>query len=137
MNPFMEAMLIVVGLSAVVITIIAVFGQRRLGKHRGVSREEFIRAFQDEGMTLEIPAAVYDYYKSLVFSKHFSISPDDDYEHVLSKGDEDIEDDAVFLMKKLGVNQPTRYTAQLPNAKIQTLRDMVRWLDGVRTTSDR
>jgi hypothetical protein len=137
MNSVMEAMLVVVPLSAVVITIIALFGQRRLGKHRGVSREEFIRAFKNEGITLEIPAAVYDYYKSLVFSKHFSVSPDDDYEHVLSKGNDDVEDDAVFLMKKLGVNQPTRYTAQLSEAKIRTVRDMVRWLDCVRTKSDR
>jgi len=71
--------------------------QRRLGKHRGVPREEFIRAFADAGVPSELPAVVYDCYKSGVRSSEFSVAPDDGYELVLSEGDEDIDDNSVLL----------------------------------------
>ena len=49
------------------------FYQRRLGKHRGVLREQFISAFESTEVPSQIPAAVYDYYKSLAVSKEFSV----------------------------------------------------------------
>ena len=107
--------------------------QRRLGKHRGVPREEFIRAFADAGVPSEIPAAVYDCYKSRVRSQRFSVSPDDDYELVLSEGDEDIDDDSELLMKRLGLRVPSNYNPiRLDTPAVRTVRDMVLWLNWVR-----
>jgi len=63
MNYALHAALVVVPVSVAVIAVIAFFGQRRLAKHRGVSRKEFIAAFTDSGAPVEIPATVYDYYK--------------------------------------------------------------------------
>lgn len=83
-------------------------------------------------MAPEIPAAVYDYYKSQAISKKFSLAPDDNYEEVLSEGNEDIDDDAAFLMKKLGLKIPSDAESVQPDTRIRTLRDMVRWLDKLR-----
>jgi hypothetical protein len=135
MSDVLKSVLWVLPVSALVITAIAVFGQWRLGKHRGLSREEFIRACGEGATSPEIPGVVYDYYKSLVFSKDFSVTPDDTYADVLSKGDEDIQDDAVVLLKKLRISDPSKYVAQVPEAKLRTIRDMVQWLEAVRTGS--
>jgi len=116
--------------SIAVIALIALVAQRRLGKHRGVSRDQFVGAFTETDVGSEIPSAVYDYYKSSVISEEFSVAPDDDYEQVLSKGDEDIDDDARFLIKKLGLRMPADYSSARAEARIRTLRDMVVWLNG-------
>jgi hypothetical protein len=57
------------------VAIAFVIGQFQYGKHRGVSREEFVRTFTDRGVPLEIPSAVYDLYKSRVINKEFSVAP--------------------------------------------------------------
>jgi len=132
MSYALSAVLVVVPISVAVIAIIALFGQRSLGRHRGVSREEFVNAFSEGDIPLAIPAAVFDYYKSQVWSKEFSVAPDDDYEHVLSASEEDIDDDAHFLIKSLGFKIPPNYAAVRSETCIRTLRDMVRWLHWVQ-----
>ena len=133
-----------------------VFGQLGLRGHRGMSREEFIRAFSGTDIPNEIPAAVYDYYKKTVIFREFSIAPDDSYEDVFRKCEEDIEDDARLLMKKLSFKPPSleaqqQWSEQILASRatspstpgfsvdstkllqpIQTVRDMVLWLNWVR-----
>ena len=75
---------------------------------------------------------VYDYYKGQVISKEYSVAPDDDFEAVLSKGDEDIDDDAVFMIKKLGLKKPSGFSEARAEVRIKTLRDMVLWLEWIR-----
>lgn len=136
---------------AIAIATAFVVGQRYLGKHRGVSREKFVRTFANVGIPTEIPAAVYDFYKSRVIPRNFSIAPDDKYSALL-EGDDEIDDDAESLMKKLDLRPPSeevqvqwiqrvlasrRKSLGAPGltvdaAPIQTLRDMVFWLDWVR-----
>jgi hypothetical protein len=118
-------------ISSVGIAIAFLVHQRRLGQHRGVSREQFVGAFNDMDVSSAIPASVYDYYKSRAISKDFSVAPDDDYEQVLSEGDEDIDDDALFLIKKLGLKIPPDYASVRSERRIRTLRDMVLWLKWV------
>lgn len=126
-----------------------------LRKHHGLSREDFIRAFVDAEVPENIPAAVYDFYKKGILYKDFGMAPDDSYEHVLQEGEEDIDDDARFLMKQLGLRPPSeearaQWTEQVLASRrkppldfmpldsgrwlqpIQTLRDMVLWLNWVR-----
>src|ERR1051326_3359233 len=109
MSYALNAALVVVPISLVVIAIIGFIGQRRLGKHRGVSREEFVNAFANQDVPARIAAAVFDYYKSQVIARAFSVAPDDDYEEVFSASDEDIDDDAQFLIKKLGLRIQPNY----------------------------
>ncbi len=133
MSPVLYAAAIVVPIAVAVIAIIAFFGQRRLGKHRGVTREEFIRAFAGTDVDPELAGAVFDYYKSQVKAKEFSVAPDDDYELVLSAGDEEIDDDAEALIKTLGLRRPLDYASARSETRIRTIGDMVRWLNWVRT----
>lgn len=124
--------LLTVGLVSGVGLIVAfLLHQRRLGRHRGIPREQFIAAFADTGIWQEIPAVVYDYYKTQVFSKDFNIAPDDMYEQVLSKGAEDIDDDARVLIRKLGLRIPPDYASVRAERRIRTIRDIVLWLDWI------
>ena len=125
--------LIVAGVAAVIwFPIVWLVDQRKLRHHRGVSRQDFIHAFAGDSVSQEIPAAVYDYYKQQVVYKEYSVAPDDDYESTLSKGDEDIDDDATFLMKKLGLKKPPSFSTARAETQIKTLRDMVHWLNWIR-----
>lgn len=133
MSPVLYAAAIIVPIAVAVIAAIAFFGQRHLGKHRGVTREEFIRAFAGSDVDSELAGAVFDYYKSQVRAKEFSVAPDDDYERVLLAGDEEIDDDAEALMKKLGLRRPPDYMTARSETRIRTIRDMVLWLNWVRT----
>jgi hypothetical protein len=112
----------------VVIVIAAIVGQYQLGKHRGVPRDEFIRAFRGANAPDAIPAAVYDYYKSQVISKSFSIAPVDTYEDTLHEGEEDIFDDMQYLARKLGLTIPPQDALKQPTVEIKTMRDAVLWL---------
>ena len=136
-----------------------VSGQLSLRRHRGVPREEFIGAFSGTDIPVEIPGAVYDYYKRTVIFKEFSIAPDDSYEEVFHKGEEDIEDDARLLMNTLSIEPPSlevqqRWTERILASRatspttprfsvdsaellrpIHTVRDMVLWLNWARQQS--
>ena len=90
----------------VFIAVVKFVFDMRMRKHHGVSRNEFLSAFSGTEIAPEIPAAVYDYYKKMVNFREFSVAPDDTYE-MLHKGEEDIEDDARFLMKKLWLKPPS------------------------------
>jgi hypothetical protein len=107
--------------------------QLRLRRHRGVSRAEFVRSFDVAGIPEVIPGTVYDYYKSAAISSTFGISPDDTYEEALRKGDEEIDSDARFLLKQLGLKMPPEEILVQWDSRIRTVRDMVLWLNWVRT----
>jgi hypothetical protein len=146
----------ILGGLACFIAIAKIVSDFRMRKHRGVARSEFIAAFNGTGIPEEIPAIVYDYYKGEAIFKGFSVAPDDSFEQVLHKGEEDIDDDARLLMKQLSLKPPTeevwfQWSEKVLTARreslstvslrtdssqwmqsIQTLRDMVVWLDCVR-----
>lgn len=152
----MIGLFFILGAFAVFIVIATLVFHWRMRKHHGVSREEFITAFADAAIPAEIPAAVYDYYKKGMLFKEFSIAPDDSYRDVLREGEEDIEDDARFLMKKLSLKPPSEEAQRHWNEQaltsrattlstprfsvdssrwmqpIQTVREMVLWLNWVR-----
>jgi len=104
----------------------------RLARHRGISRETFIEEFLNESVPEEIPAAVYDYYKSSVVSKKFSVAPDDSFDEVFGQSHEDIDDDAEELVTKLNMELPIEMVLREWPTPVKTLRDMVLWLDWIR-----
>ena len=104
------------------IGVVKLIFDMRLRNRHGISRDEFVRAFSDVDIPAEIPVAVYDYYKKGVIFEQFGIAPDDDYEDVLHKGEEDVEDDARFLIQELGLKPPSEETRLRWNEQIQTLR---------------
>ena len=121
------AVILAVVVSLAAIGVITIRGQRQLGNHRGVTRDEFIRAFPD--IPANVSGTVFDYYKSQVWAKEFSIGPEDSYEHVLSEGDEEIDDDVQELVQRLGLKIPSNYTVRRSETSIKSVKDMVLWLD--------
>jgi hypothetical protein len=114
------------------LAIITAVHHWRLGKHRGVSRDEFVAAFADANVPAEISGAVYDFYKEQTFSGDFSVAPDDDYDLVLSAREAEIDEDGEFLMKALDLKMPPDNAMESSQWQIRTLRDMVLWLNWVR-----
>jgi hypothetical protein len=117
---------------AVFIVVATVVSHWRMRKHPGVPRDEFIRTFTDLNVPVAISAAVHDYYKSGALFKKFGVAPDYSYEDVLHKGDEDIDDDAQILVKRLDLTLPPTRVREQWTKKIKTLRDMVLWLNWVK-----
>src|ERR1700688_1445493 len=113
----------------VIATLVSHFRMRR---HPGVPRDEFIRTFTDLNVPVAISAAVHDYYKSGVIFKKFGVAPDYSYEDVFHKGDEDIDDDAQHLVKRLGLTLPPTKVREQWTKQIKTVRDMVLWLNWVK-----
>jgi hypothetical protein len=112
--------LVLVGFGVFIAIAAFVFDLRRR-KHRGVSREEFLRVFAQTG-TPDIPEAVFRFYTRSWFFGNLTIAPDDSLERVLNKGEQDVEDDAVLLMKKLGLKPPSEEARLCWNEQIQTSR---------------
>jgi hypothetical protein len=132
----MGGLFYIIGGFVVFLAVATIIFQWRTRQHRGVSREEFVREFESVGVPKEIPTTVYDYYKRSVVFKDFGVSPDDVYESVLLKGEEDIDDDARFLMKRLGFTRPHAAADHGWDKRIQTLMDMVLWLNWVRQNQE-
>lgn len=108
----------------------------RLSRHRGVSRDLFIEESVKHGVPEKIPAAVYDYYKSSVVSRNFSVAPDDLFDKVFGESGEDVDDDASELVRTLKIDLPAEMILRKWPTPIKTLRDMVLWLDWIRQQSN-
>jgi hypothetical protein len=106
--------------------------QTRLLRHKGVSRVAFVEEFRSLAIPDVIPGAVYDYYKSSALWKKFSVSPQDRYEDYFSSAPEDITDDAKELVRRLGLAMPIESVLREWARPIETLGDMVQWLNWVR-----
>jgi hypothetical protein len=125
----------IVGL-VVLIVIWSALDQIRLSRHRGVSREAFVNEFASMGISSEIPAAVYDHYRSLSRAKSFSVAPDDSFERTFHQAHDDVDDDAEELTNKLGMELPIEEVLREWPTPLETLRDMVLWLNWIRQRQD-
>jgi hypothetical protein len=90
-------------------------------------------SFREIGIPENIPVAVYDYYGSQAAYKGFSFLPHDEYSKVLCDDPDDLDEDALAVLKRLGmVLLPEYILKQRGDEPIKTLRDMILWLDWVR-----
>jgi len=158
MSIYVKVSALVLAAFGIFIAIAAFVFDWRRRKHRGVSQEEFVRAFTQIGAS-NIPAAVYRFYTRSWFFRDLTVAPDDSLERVLNKGEQDIEDDAALLMRELGLKPPSgearvRWNERIQTSRrtslgapkfsgesslrspIQTVRDMVLWLEWVRQHQD-
>ncbi len=90
----MTGILYIMAAGVVFIVIATMLSYPRRRKRHGVSREEFIGAFEGTGIPTEIPGAVYGRYKAWTTSREFGVAPEDTYEHDLNEAEEDVDDDA-------------------------------------------
>ncbi len=112
------------------------FRLRRLKRARQsdeFSREKFIATFLQLGIPENIPSTVYDFYRSQGAWKNFPFSPDDTYAEVLRQAPEDMQNDGIAILDRLGLRLPPEYIRrEWGERPIETLRDMVIWLDWLR-----
>lgn len=113
---------VVLAAFALFVGIAALVFDLRRRKHKGVLREEFIQAFADSRIPQEIPEAVYTFYTRSWFFGNLTISPDDSLENLFNESEEDVEEDAVLLMKKLGLKAPSEEARLQWNEEIRISR---------------
>jgi hypothetical protein len=133
-DPLRLDILIIVGTIVFIACATYVFHKRKRS-HKGLPREEFVRAFA--GIPPEIPDAVYTYSTGSWFFRDLSVRPEDSYEAVLQKGEDDVDDDGKILLKQLGLKLPPPQVLHEWDKPIITLADMVLWLDWVRRNQNR
>jgi hypothetical protein len=106
---------------------------RRERQKMGRGRDQFLDAFQSVAIPLEIPSAVFEYYSSMRGWRDFPFAPDDMYSKVLHDDPWDLHNDELALVARLGMKLPPEYILRTwPGKSIETLRDMVMWLDWIR-----
>jgi hypothetical protein len=106
---------------------------RRDRKGNGFTSEQFVEAFRPIKIPDDIPAAAYDNYRSRRGWEDFPFLPGDEYSKVLYDDPDDLDEDALALIKRLGKAMLPEYILRERGDKpIKTLRDMVMWLDWVR-----
>jgi hypothetical protein len=140
----MESSLYFIAVFVFFIAFATIAFQLSTRKYHGGSREQFICGFADTTVPAEIPAAVYDYYNKKVVFSRFGVVSDRSYEYVLGVArdgsygyvlrecEEDINEDTQSLMKDLGLTPPPEDVLLEWPTRIQTLREMVLWLDWIR-----
>jgi hypothetical protein len=103
-------------------------------KGKGFDRAHFVGDFEGSNVPLEIPGVVFDYYSSKRGWRDFPFAANDKYWAVLYDDAEDIEDDARALVGRLRMIFPPSYILRREwgDKPVETLRDMVIWLDLVR-----
>jgi hypothetical protein len=102
-------------------------------KEKGFTRKHFINEFEQSGISADIPAAVYDFYSDTKQWRDFPFAPGDKYSTVLAIAPDDIEADAHTLVERLQMTfLPEYILCEWGDKPIETLRDMVVWLDWVR-----
>jgi hypothetical protein len=105
----------------------------RLRRRRTGGQADFVQSFSGLGIGDDIPTVVYRFYASHGIWKNFPFSRDDRFSEVLYDDPDTIDDDARTLAEQLGVRLPPGYICQAyPAGPIQTLGDMVFWLDWIR-----
>jgi hypothetical protein len=106
---------------------------RRLRHHEGSTRAEFTEHFEASGIPTTISGAVYDHFQKLGAWKDFMPKPSDTLEGTYKTSGEDVEDNVKEVLQQLGYEMPhSGILAEWP-APLETLEDVVRFVDWVRT----
>src|ERR1700677_4560070 len=96
-------------------------------------REHFIESFRPLEIPEAIPANVYDYYESAERRRGFPLSPSDGYYRELAMAEDDMPDEMKALAERLKLRIPPEYICRERGGRpVETLHDMVLWLDWVR-----
>ena len=106
---------------------------KRLKDHVGMTRDEFLAQFQATGIAAAIAAAVYDQFQKLGTWKEFMPSPGDSLEKTYKTVDEDVEENLNEILQRLRFEMPHSGDLQEWDERLETLSDVVRWVDWVRT----
>jgi len=90
------------------------------------------------GIPEKIPAAVYDYFRSRKTWEDCPFLPDDEFSNVLHDDPDELDEDALALIERLGMAMLPEYILrEWGNKPIKTPRDRVIWLDWIAHISRR
>jgi hypothetical protein len=104
---------------------------RRLVKHQGLSRDEFLAYFRRVGLTEQVPAAIYDYFQQSM-GRNFSPAPNDSLRDIYAINVEDVKDTLGEIVQQLGYEMP--HSGVLSEwSPVETLEDVARFADWIRT----
>lgn len=117
----------------VVVGVIWLRQRVRLVKHQGFNRTEFVDHFQADGIAAIISGAVYDHFAQMAGVKGFQPAPTDTFEETFKMTGEDIDDELDELLQKMGWEMPHSGMLREWDGSLETLSDVVRWVDWVRT----
>lgn len=136
MGIFGTGMICVAGVIVVFLICGALFYQLRLKQLRGGwAREIFVKEF----LLLQIPervsGAVYDHYCRHSIFKSFRVRPDDSLWKVYAASHDEVDETALELCNQIGVSIPAESVLEQWPTALQTVSDMVLWLDWVRKQS--
>jgi hypothetical protein len=106
---------------------------RRLKRHEGTTRADFTRYFQASAVSSEISGTVYDHFQKLGVWKVFMPKPSDTLEGTYKIIDEDVEDNLKIILQQLGHEMPHSGIMAEWVAPVETLDDVVRFIDWVAT----
>jgi hypothetical protein len=106
---------------------------RKLRTHQGLTRAEFTAHFETSGIAPEISGAVYDHFQKLGVWKGFMPKPSDTLEGTYKTTGEDVEDNVNEILQRLGYEMPhSGILAEWPTP-LESLDDVVRFVNWVRT----
>jgi hypothetical protein len=129
MHPFL---LVVVG-GFLVVGTVWWRHQVKLMQHQGVSREDFVRHFRGAEIADVVSGMVYDHFKQMSGVKDYQPAPTDSFEGTFKMSGEDLDDELEDLLPKLALDMPHSGVLREWNGPLETLSDVVRWVDWVRT----
>jgi hypothetical protein len=129
----MNALLMIVGGILGATGIAWALHLKRLRNHVGVTRDDFVAYFGSAGIASQIASAVYDQFQKIGTWKGFMPSPTDSLEGTYKTVDEDVEENLKEVLQRLSFEMPHSGSLQEWDGPIETLSDVVRWVDWVRT----
>ncbi|MBV8206878.1 MAG: hypothetical protein JO041_08800 [Acidobacteria bacterium] len=100
---------IALGAGGAVVLVLVLWNVRfqwELRKHKGMSRASFLAYFTERGISADVAAAVYDYYRSQAIWRTFGISPQDEIAKLFNQDEDDFENDFEVILKRLGLSVP-------------------------------
>lgn len=131
----------VVGAVIVIVLISVMYSirhQRRLGRLRGMSEEEFVRHFSDKGVSPNVSQMVFKVFRAKARSSNFTPSPDMGLEEIFNEVPEDVDDDALYILKELNVPRvPDEVRDSWSGGEIKTLDGLTMWIGWVHTAYTR
>lgn len=107
--------------------------QLQLVKHEGVSRAQFVGHFRGIGIAEAVSGPVYDHFEQMSGVNGFQPAPMDSFEETYKMVGEDLDDELEELLQKLGWEMPHSGILREWNGPLETLSDLVRCVDWVRS----
>jgi hypothetical protein len=104
----------------------------QLRKHVGWKRTDFIVHFESAGIQPDVSGVVYDQFQPMGVWKNFCPAPSDSIEHTYKIADEDVEDSLQEIIERLGCEMPSSRILKRWERPIETLGDIVEWVDWVK-----